>query len=279
MVKQWRPDIFEYLDYRQFLQDYYRAGKEHQRAFSYRYLARRAGFSSPNFIKLVMDGSRNLGGDSPQRVARAFDLDGEETRFFVRLVAFGQADSTADKNEAYGAVAACRRFREARKIEHDTFEYLSHWYFPAIREMAARDDFRDDPGWISEQLWPTVPVREVKSALATLFRLELLVRDDDGRVRRGDPSVTTGHEVAALAARNYHYEMLARARDSVEGCTRDHRDISALTVCVNGETIPLLKERIHRFRETMLDLCDSSDGPDTVYQLNIQLFPLTRTSS
>ena len=276
MDRDWRPDIFQYLDYRLFLRDYYEAAKPRIRAFSYRYLSRRAGFSSPNFIKLVIDGARNLGGDSPERVAKAFDLDADETRFFLRLVALDQAQTTDERNEAYNAVAASRRFRAARRIEHDMFEYLSHWYYPAIREMAARPDFVDDTRWIASQLWPSVPLRDVRRAVDALFRLGLLVRDEGGGVARGEPSVTTGHEVAALAARNYHYEMLERARGSIEGCPRDFRDVSALTVCVGARDVQALKDRIHRFRETMLDLCDSSPEPDTVYQLNIQLFPLTK---
>lgn len=63
-MSDWTPDIYEYLEYRIFLADAYQAGKENVSAFSYRYLARKAGFSSPNFIKLVMDGERNLSMES-----------------------------------------------------------------------------------------------------------------------------------------------------------------------------------------------------------------------
>lgn len=275
-VSDWKPDIFSYLDYRAFLRDYYAAAKEHIAAFSFRYLSRRAGFSSPNFIKLVMEGDRNLGGDSPERVAKAFSLDRDETRFFVNLVAFDQAQSTEERNEAYAAVAASRRFRSARRLEHDMFEYLSHWYYPAIREMAGRADFVKDAGWIAAQLFPSVPKRDVKKALSALLRLGLLVEGDDGQLSRGEPSVTTGHEVSSLAARNYHDQMIERARASIESCPREWRDISALTVCVEHAQIEEIKHRVHRFRELLLDFCDSVESPEAVYQLNIQLFPLTK---
>ena len=116
----------------------------------------------------------------------------------------------------------------------------------------------------------------MKTALSALFRLGLLLEDDEGRVTRGEPSVATGHEVGDLAARNYHYEMIERGRASIEACPRDWRDVSALTVCVREDDVADLKERIHRFRELILDACDSSENPEAVYQLNIQLFPLTK---
>ncbi len=276
-MDDWAPDIFTYLDYRAYLRDHYLAGKQHTSAFSYRYLARRAGFASPNFIKLVIEGQRNLGGDSPERVVSAFGLRAEEADFFYKLVAFDQATETAERNEAYAAIASSQRFRTARRIEHDAFEYLSHWYYPAIRELAARADFRDDPVWVAATLRPSVKPREAEHALDALFRLKLLVRKDDGSISRGEPSITTGHEVAALAARNYHYEMLERARGSIEGCSREERDVSALTVCVPATLVEPLKARIHRFREELLELCDSSESPEVVYQLTVQLFPLSKS--
>lgn len=274
-MDHWIPDIFAYLDYRAYLRDHYDAGKKHVAAFSYRYLARRAGFASPNFIKLVMEGERNLGGDSPERVARAFALGRDESEFFYKLVALDQAADTGERNAAYGAIAASRRFRNARRIEHDAFEYLSHWYYPAIRELAARADFVDDPEWIARRLRPKIRTRDVARALEALFRLGLLARQADGTISRGDPSVTTGHEVAVLAARNYHYQMLDRARASIEAFGRDQRDVSALTVCVPLELVDDLKARIRRFREELLELCDSSEDPRIVYQLTMQLFPLS----
>lgn len=43
---RWKPDIFEFLDYRAFLGAYYEAAKANQPQFSYRYFSRRAGFAS-----------------------------------------------------------------------------------------------------------------------------------------------------------------------------------------------------------------------------------------
>ena len=53
------------------------------------------------------------------------------------------------------------------------------------------------------------------------------------------------------------------------------RDISALTVCVPMELVPQLKQRIQGFREVLLDLCDRATPGEAVYQINMQLFPLS----
>ncbi len=51
-----RPSIYEYDNYRAFLKDMYDYQKAKTTYFSFRYFARKAGYASPNFLKLVIDG-------------------------------------------------------------------------------------------------------------------------------------------------------------------------------------------------------------------------------
>ncbi|OIP38473.1 MAG: hypothetical protein AUK47_11855 [Deltaproteobacteria bacterium CG2_30_63_29] len=274
-MSDWKPSIYEHLDFRSYLTAYYDAGKANTRVISYRYLARRAGFSSPSYLRHVMKGERNLGPDSIDRLVKALDLGKAESDYFRALVAFNQAVTQEEKNLAFERVASIQRFRKARRIDGALFEYLSHWYYPAIREMAARRDFRDDPAWVASQLVPTIKNSDARKALKVLFELELLVKSDDGVISRGDPSITTEHEVQNLGIGNYHRQMLEQASKSIELVDREMRDLAAMTVCISKETVQELKRRVHEFRELLFDLCDSDENPSIVYQINTQLFPLT----
>ena len=92
-MSPWMPaaeaeiDVFAYSDYRAFLRDYYRARKAAGRGFSYRSFSRRAELRSPNYLKLVIDGERNLSADMAKRFASACGLQGDEERYFMDLVA------------------------------------------------------------------------------------------------------------------------------------------------------------------------------------------------
>lgn len=273
------PSVYEYVDYRAFLRDHFVASKKLKPQYSYRFLARRAGFASSNFLKLVMDGARNLGPAATEQVAKALKLDPRETLFFADLVALNQAQTVAERNRAFERVAANRRFRAARRLDGPLFEYLTHWYYPAIRELAAREDFQEDPKWIASQVEPAITSRQARAALKVLSRLGLLIPNEKGRLVRGDPSWTTGHEVRSVVIPAYHTQMIERAAKSVDAVPPDQRDISALTVCIREDSLADLKERIHRFREEMLERCDSEEAPERVYQLCIQLFPLSRSRS
>jgi uncharacterized protein (TIGR02147 family) len=271
------PSVYDYLDYRAFLRDHFAASKREHAHYSFRYFARKAGLSSSNFLKLVMDGKRNLGPQAAEGFVRALKLGADEAQFFRDLVELAQAETVSEKNRAFERVAANRRFRQARRLEGPLFKLLSRWYYPAVRELAGRADFREDPKWIAKELWPPITTGQAKNAIATLLELGLLVRDPSGKLVRGEPSFTTGHEVRSVVIPAYHRQMIERAAWAIDNVPPDERDVSAQTVCIRASSLADLKARIHRFREEMLERCDSETEPERVYQLCIQLFPLSAT--
>lgn len=275
-MSDWKPDVFTFTDFREYLGAYYQAAKTHNPAFSYRYFARRAGYSSPNFLQLVIQGKRRLTADGVRRFVRALKLSNAEARFFAHLVDFNQATSDDERNLAFEKVAASRRFRQARKIDSALYLYASHWYYPAIREMAARADFREDPEWIARQLLPAIKPIEARQALDVLFELELLERRPDGTVHRGDATLASSRTVRSLTVSNFHRQMLERAAESIELVDARQRELGALTVCISQELVPELVRRVRDFRATLSDLCDRDPDPQRVYQINFQVFPLTR---
>lgn len=268
-------DVFGYLDYRAYLRDYYNEQKARGRGFSYRVFARRAALRSPNYMKLVIDGERSLTPEMAARFARACGLDGEAAEYFVDLVGFNQARAGAERNARYAKLTGFRRYRSAHKLELAQDEYHSRWYLPAIRELAARSDFREDPEWIARTLQPPITPRRAKSALRTLQRLGLLVRDSRGRLQQAEVLVSTGPETASMRVANYHHTMIAQAAASIHGIAQTQRDISSLTLCVGADGFQRLKQRVQRFRRELLEMSALEDDPEQVVQVNFQIFPLS----
>lgn len=268
--------MFGYLDYRAFLRDFYNARKAGSRGFSYRSFSRKAALKSPNYLKLVIDGERNLSDDMAERFARACGLGDDEARYFVDLVAFNQAASLAERNKRYARLTGYQRYRAAHKLDLAHAAYYSAWYMPAIRELAARADFRDDPAWIGEQLVPPISAPEAQRALQVLTDLGLLVRDATGKLRQADVLLSTGPETRGVHIAAYHRGMMARAMASIDLVPATERDISSLTVCLGGNGLRAFKERVQRFRRELLELSALEDDPEQVVQINFQLFPLSK---
>ena len=148
------PNVFQYLDAREYLRAYYTFKKETSRAFSYRAFAKRAGLKSPNYLKLVIDGDRNLSGEMAIRFGQALGLTGQRLAYFMDLVAFTQSATTDERAARYERLIRFREHREIHKIDIAFGQYHSRWYIPAIRELAFRPDCKDDPAWIAARLLP-----------------------------------------------------------------------------------------------------------------------------
>jgi len=86
-----------YKDYRLFLRDFYREKKKFHYCYSFRLFSRVAGFASPNFLKLVMDGRRNISRDSIPKFGKALKLTPTEIEYFEHLVFWNQGKSDYEK--------------------------------------------------------------------------------------------------------------------------------------------------------------------------------------
>lgn len=271
------PDLFAYLDYRAYLRDVYEHKKAAQRGFSYRWFARKAGLSAPNYLQLVIQGKRNLTPETAQKFAVALGLDATESRFFGDLVGFSQGSSPAEKNLYYERLGTYRRHRAVRALDRDEFDYYSTWYVPVVREFVTCEGFREDPEWIAKHLIPAISPAQAAQALELLLGLGFLVRGADGKLRQESPLLSTGPEVRSLAVGNFHRQMMERAAASIELVPREWRDISSLTVALSPEGLTLFKEEIIALRKKLLERSAAEPHPSRVVQLNFQLFPLAFT--
>jgi uncharacterized protein (TIGR02147 family) len=268
------PNVFAYLDARKYLGDYYAHKKRTAPGFSYRSFGRRAELKSPNYLKLVVDGERNLTPEMAHRFATACGLSGSSLNYFVDLVAFTQARTTDEKSARYDRLLRFREHRSMHRIDIAYGQYHSRWYVPAIRELAFRRDFRPSAAWVGAQLLPPVPEKDVEAALALLIELNLLA-EVDGRLVPTETLVSTGSEVKGLHYVQYHRAMIARAVVALDELPPAQRDISSVTLCLGPGAIPKMKERIRAFRRELLQLSVDEATPVQVLQVNFQLFPLS----
>lgn len=274
------PSVYTHLDYRAYLAAWFEAKKALHPKYSHRAFVQRTGQRSPSLLSDVIAGRRNLTAAGIEGFQRALGLRPAEATFFARLVRFDQAETLREKNDAWVDIMASRRFREARRIEGDSVRYLSHWIHPAIRELANREDFRDDEAWVASQIRPRITARQARQALDLLFELALLERTADGRVTHGGGSVVTPHEVAGMAVHNYHRDMLERATHAIDEFGPGERHFLGVTVSAPPSLIPTLKEELNAFQERVLELCANAEPPaEQVLQFNLHFFPLSTPSS
>lgn len=278
-----RPAPESFDDYRAYLRAMITYLKATRPQFSYRYFSRMAGFSSPNFLKLVAEGKRNMSTRSITKFARGLGLDAQEAEAFETLVLLGQAQTDEERNRHYQRLRRyARRHSSAARLEEAQYRVYSLWYTLPIRELLLHPDFREDPSWIGKRLSPEVRPAEVRRALELLEEVGLAVRDEQGVLRPANTKISTGPRVRSLAVRNFHRSMLELASRSLDGAPKDARDVTALTLSLTPKQFELVRARIGQFRSELLDLVDEDLRAEPepgerreVYQVGFQVFPLT----
>lgn len=269
------PDLTRTLDYRAWLRDWFEAKKAANPRFSHRAFVRRVGQKSPSLLADVIARRRNLTPDLVEAFAEALGLDEEDSRLFADLVALDQAATPEERSDCFTRVSAHRRFREARRVEGDSYRYLSSWFIPAVRELVRRPDFEADPDWIAPRLSPAITPAQAEEALEVLRSLGMLEETAQGW-SQAEGAVVTPREVAGLAVHNYHRGMLRLAGEAITRHRAAERHFMAVTTCIPESAIPALKAELNAMTERILELCDGAKGePARVFQVHLHAFPLS----
>lgn len=270
--------IFEYLDYREFLKDYYNAKKEANPAFSLRVFSDKIGFKAKDFISRVMNGDKNLSSQSIPKVASGLRLGKHETEFFIALVKFNQAETTEERNSAFGemqAVLKVVRFAEKQHLlGHAQYMVYSHWRHLTIRSLIGMYGFDGDYEALARRVHPRITAEEAKASVKLLEDCMLIKKGKNGKYVLTENAITTGDRTSKLALRGFHQDCLKLAADSIDRDPPSTRHISGLTLGISQEGYERIVERINAFRKEIALIAEEDENSDKVFQLQFALFPV-----
>lgn len=266
--------IYDYLDYRDFLKDFYTRKKSESSFYSHRVFATQVGLDTSYLAKVLMK-KRHLAARSVARVAEYCGLQGRDAECFEALVHFAKAKTERESRVHFERVLALRDV-DSRTLVRDQYEYFTRWNYPALRAVIEYFDSRGDYAALGAELNPPIGAREARKAVRLLERLGLVRKDDTGRYVQTDAAVTTGPQWSSAAIQAFQEETIGLARESLARYPKHTRDISTITMAISREQLNEIGERIREFRSSLITYVNEGARPDRVYHLNLQLVPLTR---
>jgi uncharacterized protein (TIGR02147 family) len=272
-------NLYEYLDFAQFLRDWVNLGKKHIPGFSFKYIADNAGFNSKSYIQNVMKGTSTFSEDAVLRMANIMELGAIELKYFKLIVDFKQAKTLGRKKELWAKIHARRKGRIPEDIhqrEEAEFAYLSHWYLPVMKELIIQYPFDGNYAKLGRRFLPHITASEAKFALSTLLELGFLHQDGDSYFDT-KPNITIESQLKSLAIRNFQKEHALIGADAIENIRKENRDISTITMGISTKSVPKIKQLISQFQKDIVDAVNEHGEPELVYALNVQLFPVTKT--
>ncbi len=300
------PDVFGYGDYRAFLQDWFKVHKRQTGRKGTSDFARTAG-CSPGHVRNVVVGRRDLQAAFIEGFVRALGLSAEDATCFGLLVRCAHPMSSADRMQAARDLRALqqrhapaqpqpKRGRPKKVVAQpaqpeSVSEHYTEWYHPVIRALACCAGFQDNPTWIAASLRPAISPLQVASFL----------RQDEGKpaVKPRLPITAPFGDPRAVA---YHRQALRTARWALHNGEHERGKFAAATTSLRPEQLKRLQQEIARFEADIEEIFrkaaqpgyremvrsddpnperpDSVElvhaGPNVVYQLTVQVFPLSK---
>jgi uncharacterized protein (TIGR02147 family) len=134
---------------------------------------------------------------------------------------------------------------------------------------------------LGRMLNPPIRDYEAKKAMEVLQRLGFIIRGSDGAYRQADTALSTGRlsldkNVAAANIVRFQEVMTDLGKKAFERCSSKDLDMSTLTLSVSKQIFLAIKDEMAAFRKKLASMAQNDSLPDRVYQLNYQMFPLTR---
>lgn len=264
--------IYNYLEYRDFLLDHFKSEKSKKSFYSYRYISTKTGIDASYYVK-VLQKQKHIGDTKIKTLLSFLNLTGRKAEYFKTLVSYNRTKNSTVAKELFSKLINLKN-SVGSQIYH--YNYFAQWYTIPMRELLNSYNFDGDYRKLANQFSPSLKESEAKKAIKTLIELDMVIKDSNGFLKPTDTHLTTGDQWSSIAVRNFQKKMITLAEEAIERFPKEERDISTVTISTSKACLNLISERLSQARREIMELIAAEDEVDGVYQINLQVFPLTK---
>jgi uncharacterized protein (TIGR02147 family) len=268
------PTIYQFVDSGSFLEAVLCEKRKRNPGFSLRSWARQIGLQHPMTLSRVLRKQRKLPVELVQKIAKQLKMPKEELEYWQLLSLAENAKSTEEKARHLDDLRTLAPL-PTQEIDDDSFQFISHWYYPAIVELAQLKNASLTPEAIVRWLGGGMTIPTAQQAIERLLRLGFLIKNPEGRLERGKHGqLKTGDRGRSLAIQQYHRQMLDKAQSALTDLGLEKRDYTANTLALDRQSVEKIKKYIRRLHREAAKHSAQGEG-EALYQLNVQLFQLS----
>ena len=266
--------LFDYDDFRKFLQDYFEEQKKMRAVFSHRFFAAKAGFSSSSYCLNVIRGRFNLTPKSIDKIAKAMDFEPLQKSYFEALVQYNQAQQVDERENAWEQIVQIRKQIEFTHITTREQAYFSKWYYPVVREMAVNADWHDDYMVLARMLTPQITTEEARDAVKKLLEWNLLKKVGDHYEETSQ--MLDAAEIPPIALRQIRREYIQHAIGAVESMPKDERFAAFTTLAMSESSYNYAVEVLEEARKKIIAKAANDRNVERVYEMMLVAFPMSK---
>jgi len=229
----------------------------------------------PGFLLKILQGKHHLADHSIPTVCAFLKFSERESLYFAMLVRYNKAKTPSDIKLYFEKLMSLRESR-ARPVEEAQYAFYQKWYHSAIHALLSIYEFKGGYKKLASMLTPPISAKQAQESIALLKKIGMIKLGEEGIYRPADAFVTSGEKWHNAAIHDFQKETINLSAESLDLHAKELRDISTVTVALSLKDLPEIRERIRQFRQSILTL-DNENVPDTVFQINMQVIPVTHT--
>jgi uncharacterized protein (TIGR02147 family) len=267
------PNIFEYTNFRKFLSDYHKSRQKTDKSFNKSNVSRLLGLpNTRSYFTDVLQG-RYVSSSFAERFIGIFGLGKDESRYFLTLVKYNQAD-TPEERELYFDQLISLNKTPKKILDKRIFEYYKNWYNGTIRALLHIMDFKGDYAKLAKSVFPPITAKQAAESVKLLRNLGLVSPDSSGCLRPTEKSIATPDYIKDEIIKRYQIHSLELAKWCILKNTVVPQVIATNVVSISDKGYKQLEKRIQKFRSEIRSLVHKDGEPaQKVYHIDILMFP------
>ena len=280
------PELSQYMDYRKYLGDFYAYKREQTkkdiRPYSYQMFSAAANIKSPQYLRLIIEGKRNLSIDMVAKFAKALNLQKEQTEELKNLVNYTQATDPSERNRYLKELMEKRVNQKIKSGEIDSkaWEKVPGWVAWILYSMVDQKNVTFETAQLKQLLGEKATLDEIQDALKKLLDAGELVRDPaTGAIKKARPLMENADNIPVALVKKLQAELLYLGMESLFQDDPTEREFGTVTLSLTEKEFEEIKFKLRQMRKSMTkdnSIARSHSEGDRIYQLNIQLFPVTK---
>ncbi len=270
--------IRSYQNYQAFLADHVSSMKVKSQGWSLNVWKRHLGIASAASLSMILNGQRHPGKNLILALAKYFQFNPEEARYFEKLVSLQKKSKSTKMSLFLNQVLSNEDKRlELKVIDEDKLqdlqELLMNPLTHILREMTTLKNFRENVSWISQALKSKYSYEEITELLERAIDVGLIKKIEG-----------EGLKISTLAVRVpkpnerslelFHQKVLGETVSGINSVPQADRAYHVSYLNIRKENLELAKKMLREFQSEFNQFLTEEQG-DEVYQLSMQFIPIT----
>lgn len=246
--------------------------KQIRKSFSLSILAKRAGISK-SLLSLILTGKRKPTLSVAEKLSEAFHLRGKERKQFLLLAQLCNSRTNAERASIESQIMEAKSSFKETELGALQYKLIANPLYSILYVLCGMPRIDFSIRSLRQTLNFKYPETQIKKALEELCQLGLIAPGQNSYTQVQNAIVTnSGKNDSALYLA--HQTALKNAIAALD-LDRDQREFEALTVAIPNEKLKVVKNKIRDFLSELNEYLSHFDEPAKVYQLNLNVFPLT----